>query len=145
MYFFLSVNCCLPRVLIERVQSFCPSIRAPPRPIQACRMGVPLFRARCTFIDTGSVLWQCLGLVSKYLQVPHSNFRKVKFAKVPWQAGLLLVFIGLEKQTTIKHSVWRVSLKSLESTTSLKLPKLTYGHRPFFLIFIEFLFKDDIE
>lgn len=88
--------------------------------------------------------WHC-GLVSKYLQVPHSNFRKVKFAKVPWQAGLPLVFINLGKHTIIKHSIWRVSLNSLGSTPSLRLSKINSAPVPLFWIFTKFFFKDGIE
>ena len=112
------MNRCLPPVLIEspKVLPFywsTPKAHPGPHDRSALVLGTVYFHRH----------WHC-GLVSKYLQVPHPNFRKVKFAKVPWQAGLLLVFINLGKHTIIKHSIWRVSLKSLESTTSLRLSKI---------------------
>lgn len=124
-FFFKSVNRCLPPVLIESpkvLSLYWSTPKAHPglHDTIALALGTMYFHRH----------WH-RGLVGKYLQVPHSNFRKVKFAKVPWQAGLLLVFINLGKYTVIKHSIWRVSLKALESTLALDL--LTYSPCPPFL------------
>ena len=69
-----------------------------------------LFWARCTFTDPDSGLWHCLSLLSKYVQVPSSNFRKVKFAKVQEQTGLLFIFISLENYNFAQY---------LESSTGI--------------------------
>lgn len=127
IFFFKSMNRCLPPVLIEspKVLPFywsTPKAHPGLHDTSALALGTMYFHRH----------WH-RGLVSKYLQVPHSNFRKVKFAKVPWQAGLPLVFINLGKHTIIKHSIWRVSLKSLESTLALDFQKLTYSPCPPFL------------
>lgn len=116
-FFFLSVNCSLPRGLRERVQRFCSPVGAAPRPIPArppqarCSGHGVLSRTLTAGSGTASA---CLVNMSRCpaLILGRSSLQRCK-SRQDFCSSLSAW------KTIILHSIWRVPLGSLEPSTGL--------------------------